>query len=56
MSIAIAIMGMLLALASMLLGCIVGIFKLAIIGATIIALVIFGINAMGREDDSPFIN
>ena len=55
-SIAIAIMGMLLALASMLLGCIVGIFKLAIIGATIIALVIFGINAMGREDDSPFIN
>ncbi len=55
-SIAIAIMSMLLALASMLLGCIAGIFKLAIIGATIIALVIFGINVMGHEDDSPFIN
>lgn len=55
-SIAIAMMGMLLALASMLLGCIAGIFKLAMIGATIIALVIFGINAMGHEDDSPFIN
>jgi len=55
-SIAIAMIGTLLALASMLLGCIAGIFKLAIIGATIIALVIFGINMMGHEDDSPFIN
>jgi hypothetical protein len=55
-SIAIAMIGMLLALASMLLRCIAGIFKLAIIGATIIALVIFGINVMGHEDDSPFIN
>jgi hypothetical protein len=51
-SIAIAMIGMLLALASMLLGCIASIFKLAIIGATIIALVIFGINVMGHEDDS----
>lgn len=55
-SIAIAMIGMLFALASMLLGCIAGIFKLAIIGATIIALVIFGINVMWHEDDSSFIN